>query len=440
MLILHLSDIHFRSPQCLRPDTDPDKTFRTRMLQDIRSQVQKLGAVHAILIGGDIAFKAEKDEYDAAMTWIEDLLKISRCPIARVYVIPGNHDIDRGIVAKTPSVKNAQAAIVSASPDRREATLREQFEDVETGGALLKPMAAYNEFAKFFGCQIYSPDHLYWKQDLELEGSVRLRLHGLTSTILSGRNGDDDTKGQLYLSPLQTGLDPEDNVVNLVIVHHPPDWYLDTDEIEDDFNDRAAIHLFGHKHRQRVSRDNRYIRIGAPAVNPDRNENGFEPGYNLIDVSVSGAGVKRQLKIEAHLRYLQRNPEQFVPRLDGQDPVYRHQILIPDQTVIENAINWVVAPAELKVAMSVPPTHAAASAAVDAEAGMGDEPTRNLVFRFWKLKMSGRREIAQKLKLLEKNEMSIPEPERYGRALLRAGERNLLEALAAEVEKLERNK
>lgn len=438
MLILHLSDIHFRSPQCLRPDTDPDRPFRTRMLQDIRSQVQKLGAVHAILIGGDIAFKAAKDEYDAAMTWIEDLLKISQCPIARVYVIPGNHDIDRGIVAKTLSVKNAQAAIVSASPDRREATLREQFEDVETGGALLKPMAAYNDFAKYFGCQIYSPDHLYWKQDLELDGGVRLRLHGLTSTILSGRNGADDAKGKLYLSPLQTGLDPEDNVVNLVIVHHPPDWCLDTDVIEDDFNDRAAIHLFGHKHRQRVSRDNRYIRIGAPAVNPDRYENGFEPGYNLIDVSVSGTGAERRLKIEAHLRYLQRNPEQFICRLDGQDSIYRHQISIPDQTVTENAIDWAMAPAELKVAMSMPSLHVPPSSAVDTEAAMSDEPTRNLVFRFWKLNMSGRREIAQKLKLLEKNEMSLPEPERYGRALLRAGERDLLVSLAAEVEKMEK--
>src|SRR3546814_6999522 len=110
------------------------------------------------------------------------------------------------------------------------------FEDPETSDALLRPLAAYNNFAKLFSCQIYSPDHLYWKQDIDLDGGVKLRLNGLTSTLLSGRNGQDDERPHLYLSPLQTVLSPEDDVVNLVIAHHPPDWCKDTDEIEDDMN------------------------------------------------------------------------------------------------------------------------------------------------------------------------------------------------------------
>src|SRR5450830_256861 len=207
MLLLHLSDIHFRVPQCLRPDTDPDRTFRSLMLRDIRNQVSELGAVGAILIGGDIAYRADPQEYAAAMEWIHDLLDASGCHIERLYVIPGNHDIDRGVVTRTPAIKNAHAAIQRAAPAHREAVLREQFEDPETGGTLLKSLAAYNEFAKVFSCQIYSPDHLYWKQDLPLEGGIRLRLNGLTTTILSGAEGRNDERMGLYLSPLQTGLD-----------------------------------------------------------------------------------------------------------------------------------------------------------------------------------------------------------------------------------------
>ena len=94
-------------------------------------------------------------------------------------------------------------------------------------------LAAYNDFAKRFNCQVYLPDHLYWKQDLELEDGVVLRVHGLTSTFLSGAQGEDDTRENLYLSPLQTVLDPVEDVVNLVLCHHPPDWLLDQDDADD---------------------------------------------------------------------------------------------------------------------------------------------------------------------------------------------------------------
>ena len=69
---------------------------------------------------------------------------------------------------------------------------------------------------------------------------------------------------------------------------------------------------------------------------------------------------------------------------------------------------------------------------------MSDEATRNLVFRFWKLTSSQRRGIAIALKLLEEGEIVLPEPERYGRALLRAGERGLIDALGDEIKNRER--
>jgi hypothetical protein len=54
----------------------------------------------------------------------------------------------------------------------------------------------------------------------------------------------------------------------------------------------------------------------------------------------------------------------------------------------------------------------------DVEAAMGDASTRNLVFRFWNLTMSQRREIALGIGLISEEELGLPEPERYGRALL----------------------
>ena len=68
---------------------------------------------------------------------------------------------------------------------------------------------------------------------------------------------------------------------------------------------------------------------------------------------------------------------------------------------------------------------------------MGDASTRNLVFRFWNLASSERREIALALGLINAEELRLPEPERYGRGLLRAGERGQLAALAREIAKRE---
>jgi hypothetical protein len=213
--------------------------------------------------------------------------------------------------------------------------------------------------------------------------------------------------------------------------HHPPDWFTDQDDVQDTICGRAAIHLFGHKHRQRVTRDPSYIRFAAGAVNPDRNELGWQPAYNIIRVEVIGAGPDRALNIEAHLLEWQSNPELYRPALTGQgEEVVQHRIAIPG-----HAPAFVTVPVAVTVEAAAPATEVEADA--DVEAAMSDESTRNLVFRFWNLTGSQRCEITLRLGLIEEDELRLPEPERYGRALLRAGERGQLDALACEVSKVE---
>jgi hypothetical protein len=93
---------------------------------------------------------------------------------------------------------------------------------------------------------------------------------------------------------------------------------MDQDEIEDRINARASIHLFGHKHRQRATLEQSYVRIYAAAVNPERYQAEFEQGYNLIELHVRGKGVDRVLDIEAHLRHWQKNPDLYRSRLNAQ--------------------------------------------------------------------------------------------------------------------------
>jgi hypothetical protein len=304
----------------------------------------------------------------------------------------------------------------------------------ETGRALMEPVAEYNKFAARFVCQVYTPEKLFWHQDIPLDGETILRIYGLTSTLLSGAGGEDDVRSTLYLSPLQTVLDPVDGVINLVMCHHPPDWLIDHDEVDDAINGRAMVQFFGHKHRTRIHRDRHFIRFSAGAVNPDRNEQGWEPGYNFVNLSVANEGGRRHLDVEAHLLVWQTNPEMFRPKLDAHnEPVYRHRMTLPHiprtnaQRVFESA------DMSTEGVPQMDPSEVA-----ERETTMSDRDTRNLVLRFWDLASSQRREIALELGLLENDEITrLPEPERYGRALSRAGERGLLERVAEEIEKRE---
>ena len=402
------------------------------MQQSVRELAAQLGPVDVILVSGDIAYCADPSEYRAALGWLNALADDCRCPPECIYVVPGNHDVDRGIIDRKRSIQNAQKQIRDIAPSKRQGEVQAQFRDEDVGKALLEPLSAYNDFAKEFNCQVYASERMFWRQELPLNGGVMLRLYGLTSTLLSGavtNPNQNDEKGSLYLSPWQTAIDPLGDVVNLVMAHHPPDWLMDHDAVEDAFNGNAGLHLFGHKHRVRASREpHQYMRIHAGALNPDVNETGWQPAYNLIKLTVSGDGVERGLDIEAHLMEFQINPDRYRHKqdYDGSD-VWRHRIRIPGSDALS-----LVEPAARPSRIAAP-TEPSVTPKVDAEAVMSEQSTRRLVLCWWQLPIHARREIALKLGLISEEEIALPEAERYGRALMRAGERGLLEKLGEEI-------
>ena len=83
VLLLHISDIHFKHPECANPEQDPDLIYREAMLDDVDKQVGRLGKMDAILVGGDIAFKGSAAEYECAQAWLAKLAEVARCPVSR---------------------------------------------------------------------------------------------------------------------------------------------------------------------------------------------------------------------------------------------------------------------------------------------------------------------------------------------------------------------
>lgn len=443
MRLLHLSDIHFRSPDCENPATDRNQPYRTLLAQDAVDLCRESGPIDAILVGGDIAFKADPAEFKVARAWLLELARQCGCPPEGIYVVPGNHDVDRGVCARSLTISLAQDAIANASDVERESMMKRQLADDSLGPALFKPLAAYNDFAAGFDCSVF-PAQPFWTDEVQLGGGVRLRLFGLTSTLLSGLGGRDNTAGRLYLGRLQTVLNPERDVVNLVLCHHPPSWFSDRDDTDDNVNDRAQLQFFGHEHRQRCTPTPTYMRFQAGAVNPDAHEPEWKPGYNLLDISVQGEGLERTLVVRANVRQFQKAPEMFIPlRQSRMQEVWTNNISLPHLPPLA-AMTATVDP--VAPYFATPVAEAAQAVAINAasvkhkpEVTMQGPSTRNLIYRFWELSIAERREIMWKLGLIEPADLQAPEPELYKKAFKQAGIRGLLVTLASEIERVEKN-
>jgi predicted MPP superfamily phosphohydrolase len=117
---LHLSDLHFRASQAHNSNV-----VLKALLRDIRERIQKDGLHPDFLaVTGDIAFSGQPAEYALARAFLDDLLAATDLPRERLFLVPGNHDVNRSLV--TLGVK----AIGAALTDRESAnTLLTTLED-----------------------------------------------------------------------------------------------------------------------------------------------------------------------------------------------------------------------------------------------------------------------------------------------------------------------
>lgn len=435
VLFLHLSDIHFsRSRNDVVYDEDQD--VRHELERDLERHRGLWGDVDAVLVSGDIAFSGKQEQYDRAYYWLQHLCCITGCDQQDVWVIPGNHDIDR---------KAYEDAIVSAVHQQlREATpaefdkLTEKFLKTEqASAALYGAQKHFLELAEKFNCPPH-PGKLYWDQDFLLNDGSKLRVRGLNSAVVCDSR-DDDEVNRLVLGSVQCLAPRDDGIAYLFMSHHPPEWLKDRDDTEDRFRNRARIQLLGHKHRQRMGAMYDNLRLAAGAVNPDNREPDWLPRYNLLRVWVDGADDRRTLRVDVFARVWDKADEKFVADYDKETGEEQHEFTLP-------LPRW-KAPAQAR--LSVEDVVVSASVgeliAVDAKKSVGGHATvttdfpvnlhRKLVYRFLSLPHHVRIEIATSLKLLRDEDEGVDDAELFRRILSRAKENNQLNQLITNVDR-----
>jgi formylglycine-generating enzyme required for sulfatase activity len=251
---LHLSDWHQKGREF-----DRDKV-RDALLQDIEQRAaihSDLRTIDFVVFSGDVAYHGVQEEYEAAVEQLfSPVLERAGVGWDRLFVVPGNHDVDRSAFRFLPA--ELTAPLTTAEQ------VNEWQTDPEGLECLLRPFQNYRGFlSQYVGTD--QGAYAYLRQ-FEARGK-RVALLGLNSALLSGRNREkrggvelinDDRhlvlgEPQIHTLLGDSGFRGAD--VRIAVMHHPFDWLVEFDRVAVRDRLKKACHfiLRGHEHEPEVT-------------------------------------------------------------------------------------------------------------------------------------------------------------------------------------------
>ncbi|WP_081099182.1 metallophosphoesterase [Leptospira weilii] len=426
MILVHLSDLHFKKNETGKA-FDYYIHLRNELLKDLTEMCETLNdPVSAILISGDLTFAGQMEEFEFAETWLNELCYSCKAEFENVFIVPGNHDVDRKIAGELV-IQSLHQQIKRYNGHELNNQIATYLRDKTTSQLLYQALGNYNNFSTKIFCDLLPPDRTIAKRDLFLNDGSILRLHGLNSTFVSS---SFDRKEDLFIDPNAFQIIKEPGVENLIICHHPYNWIRDGEKLREHLDDVAVLQLFGHEHNNRIrlGRDN--VTLHASAGHPELMEQSWEPGYNILSLNVNRIGDKRALEVKVYVRIWQQSPGKFRAKEDKNEVYFHHTIQLD---------NW-----EQKIKSekqgSFEKSDANTIQVSDAQAEVifntndnSMNSLRTITLRFFELTLSKRLAIAGKFNLFEDEDVDQPDYEKFRRVLLRAKERDLLQEFDSEI-------
>lgn len=428
LVLVHLSDIHFTGSSGTSVH-DLDSEVRNELLRDAAAVTKELGGATGVLVTGDIAFSGQRTEYDRAASWLLEFCRAIGCPDESVWVVPGNHDVDRKI-ASSKVTKTLHESIRAKQGPALDKELREILTDENSAKALLAPLAEYNTFAARFQCSI-SAAKPFWERDLELPCGTTIRLRGLCSALVSNQH---DAKNNIVLGQAQVSVHRVDGVEYLTLCHHPPDWLQDQDTVISHLESKVRMQLFGHKHSQRVQEINRTLRVTSGAMHPERDEGGWEPMYNVIEISRLD---DQRLGVRLFQRRWHKVDHHFLADQNRNTNQPHHDYVWQDcPRPARKELPAVEAPMVTAANAAMSAAVATKTTAKDSDAMPPPNHERRLTFRFLTLPFRHQITVANNLDVLTDADRALSDEALFRVLFKRAADRGLLGKLWAETEKL----
>lgn len=238
---LHLSDFHFRQSQSWSQDY-----VLTSLLKSIRGSLKKLGRPDLLFITGDVAFSGKQEEYVLAQEFVLELLKQTGLPSERLFIIPGNHDVDR---AKEPD------AFVGARVTLKGPTEVDRFlADRDRCATLFKRQKAFRDFANGISPPDnggYTADSFFHTKCVKI-GPIQVNVVLLDSCWLS--EGGKLDIGNLLIGDrqvIEASAQCSMSALKFALTHHPLSWLRDFEQVVIEnrlLEEHTHVMLRGHVH------------------------------------------------------------------------------------------------------------------------------------------------------------------------------------------------
>lgn len=244
---MHLSDLHVGGE-----DWQRDQVLDA-LVRDLPGLLER-GSLRPelLFVTGDVANRGRRVEYDGAFVFLEkvtDVLGLERTE--HVFLVPGNHDVDRSKIGRM--VQRDHASLVGLSADQ----LREDVGELLANGEEFihygKRLTQWCEFTERFSGRARSvgPDRP-WRSDVVIVKGLEI---GVLSLCTAWASGHGDAKGQLILGERQLHellAEVRDGGARLTIalMHHPLHWLHDGEysAIRGRLEREVDLVLHGHVH------------------------------------------------------------------------------------------------------------------------------------------------------------------------------------------------
>ena len=309
---LHISDFHVRSG-------DPyDRDVVLRALVRSAAEYRQQGRSPDLIFStGDLAHSGKPQEYDLAGKFFDDLLSAVGLPKNRLFVIPGNHDVDRDLgVGLARTLDAREQSDTYFRPDRPHPHLTQKL------GAFLEWHNRY-----FASVRVAPGDSTCGPVELvELNGR-RLGILPINSALFC-QDDEDHAKlwiGRRCLEPAMAELIKLKADLNIALIHHPLEWLnpIEGSNIQAELESSVDILLRGHLHESRVesvaSPEGECLRCAAGAAYQSRKW----PNRAFYATFHNGELTIYPIRYEDAPRPIWTTDPSVFPRDDGHEKSFR---------------------------------------------------------------------------------------------------------------------
>jgi hypothetical protein len=343
ILLLHLSDIHFRSA------SDPLTKRAVKIKEAALGKFLRADACF-IAVSGDVANSGDPAEYSVAITFLTELrsaLLLSGLPRVDFVAIPGNHDCNLRSENETRRFLLDQLDNYLKKPIDLEGS---------NFAALIQVQQEFFKFeAEISGREVLATEErLHYQRVFTVDGTTFV-FHCFNTAWLSRRH---EVPSTLFMPPeVLVGSTAPDAILSVALFHHPYNW-INPDNfrgLKQYVERESDIILTGHEHfasqsRRQLASGEEMDYFEAPALyDPDTSTSGFQMA--LFDLNEKQQGISqfawngiRYTEIHSREWQTKRNPArpsdifdnttEFSTELRSVGTGFRHPRRTPPQSVL----------------------------------------------------------------------------------------------------------